>query len=113
MENYFAKMKEYLNMDSELPYDEFDQYFRDYIVYLGENYEGFDQDTTVKARFVASILQINSMDRSKHKGPHAKKFRKMSDKSKLWTDALNYRLLKQGMTQAQIDEANKAVSDAM
>jgi len=111
--NYLAKMKEYLSMDSELPYDEFDQYFQDYIAYLGLNYEGFDQESTVKARFIVSILNVNSVERARSKGPHAKKFKKMGEKSKVWVDALNYRLLKQGMTQDQIDAANQAVSEAM
>lgn len=100
-------------MESELPYDEFSRYFQDYTDYLSNSYEQFDQDTCVKAKFLASILHANSADRSKRKGPLAKKYRKMGEKSKLWTDALNYRLLKTGMSQQEIDQAHKAVSDAM
>lgn len=113
MEEYLAKMKEYLSMDSELPYEDFNQYFQDYVGYLSKSYEEFDQDTCVKAKFITSILHANSDDRSKRKGPLAKKYRKMSEKSKLWTDALNYRLLKTGMSQQEIDQAHKAVSDVM
>lgn len=113
MEAFLAKMKEYLNMDSELPYPEFAEYFQDVISYLNKNYDGFDQDTCIKARFITSILQANSEDRAKHKSPNAKKFKKMTEKTHLWTDAINYRLLKEGMTQEQIDAAIKEISDAM
>jgi len=113
MENYLGKMKEFLNMDSELPYNEFAEYFQDFIGYLNANYDKFDQDSIIKARFIASILNVNSEDRARRKGAEAKKYKKISEKSKFWTDAINYRLRKEGMTQEQIDQANSAISDSM
>lgn len=113
MDDFMAKMKEYLNMEGELPYDEFNAYFQEFTDYLSGNYEQFDQDTSLKARFIASILQINSEERSKRRNPEAKRFKKMSQKSRLWQDAMNYRLIRSGMTQAEIDKANNEISDAM
>ena len=113
MESYLAKMKEYLNMESEIPYPEFSEYFQDYVGYLNANYETFDQEACTNARFIFSILTVNCEDRAKRKGPEAKKYKKMGEKSRLWLDAITLRLKKEGLTPEQIEEANTKISDAM
>ncbi|MDA8443103.1 MAG: hypothetical protein M0Z55_12160 [Peptococcaceae bacterium] len=113
MEEYLAKLKEYLNMETELPFAEFAAFFEEFTAFLGANYEQFDQTTSLNARFVASILEANSQERAKRKTPETKRFKKMAQKSRIWLDAMNYRLLKSGMSQAQIDKANAEISDAM
>ncbi len=113
MEKFMAKMKEYLHMDSELPYEDFNAFYQDFMNYLNSEYQSFDQDTCNKARFISSILYLNAEERAKNKGQNGKKFKKIAEKGKFWADAINYRLLKEGMTQELIDKAYADINEAM
>ncbi|AEF95306.1 hypothetical protein Desca_2479 [Desulfotomaculum nigrificans CO-1-SRB] len=113
MEKYFEKMKEYLNMDSEISYEEFNDYYSQVIAFLNDNYQHLSNDETVKARFILSILVSNSQERAKKYKPLSKKYRKIAEKSNFWAEALTYQLLKRGMTKQQIIQAEKELHDAV
>ncbi|MCR6544328.1 hypothetical protein [Dehalobacterium formicoaceticum] len=112
MEQYFEKMQEYLKMETEISYEEFAAYYADFMEYLNKNYGDMDQETLLKGRFICLILEANSQERSRRKSPEAKKFRKMMEKSNFWAGAIKHRLLNEGMTAGEIDEAQEALHRA-
>ncbi|ATW23660.1 hypothetical protein [Candidatus Formimonas warabiya] len=113
MEDFFEKIKEYLKMDSEISYEEFAAFYSGVMEHLNKNYADLDRDALIKGRFICSILQANSLERSKRKTPEAKKFKKMMEKSQFWAGAIKHRLLKEGMTVSEIEEADKALHEAV
>ncbi|WP_041274749.1 hypothetical protein [Desulforamulus reducens] len=113
MEKYFEKMKEYLNMETEIPYEEFETYFKDVIEFLSKDYLNLAQEETIKGRFILTILMSNSEDRAKRFKNMAKKYKKIYDKSHLWAEALTLRLLKMGMTKDQIIQAEQELNDSI
>lgn len=110
MEKLFEKLKGYLNMDSEISYEEFSAYYEEVLDYFTNNYQNFDTDTLSKGRYIASIINANAVSRAKRKGIYAKKYKKIAEKMNLWTGALNYRLLENGLTQLEIDAAEEEIS---
>ncbi|CCO08192.1 hypothetical protein [Desulforamulus hydrothermalis] len=113
MEKYFEQMKEYLNMDTEIPYEEFEAYYQDVVAFLNSDYLSLNREDAVKGRFIMSILMSNSQDRAKRYKNLAKKYKKIYDKCQLWAEALTIRLLKMGMTKNQIIQAEQALHDAI
>lgn len=113
MEKFFEKMKEYLNMETEIPYDEFEAYYKDVVDFLSKDYEGLNQEETLQGRFILTILMSNSEDRGKRYKNLSKKYKKIYDKTHLWAEALTLRLLKMGLTKDQILEAEKEMNDSI
>lgn len=113
MEKYFEKMKEYLKMDTEISYEEFAEYYGEVTDSLNKSFSELDRDALLKARFICSILQANSKERSRRKTDVAKKYKKMTEKSEFWAGAIRHRLLKDGMTAVEIDEADKALHESV
>ncbi|MGI6066232.1 MAG: hypothetical protein ACOYI2_07045 [Bacillota bacterium] len=109
MESYFAKLQEYLKMDTEISYEEFAGYYEDYLHFLNNNYQQLDKENLIKGRYICTILQANSWERSKRKNSFAKKYKKMAEKTKFWSEAIKYRLEKEGMTASEIEQAEKAL----
>jgi hypothetical protein len=113
LEQHFEKLKEYLNMDTEIPFEEFEAYYKDVIGYLQKNYEPMDHASLIKARYITSIVAANASDRASRKLPQFKKYRKMAEKCEFWSESIKYRLLKEGLTEEQIDEAEQKLSEAI
>lgn len=113
MEKYFEKMKEYLKMETEIPYEEFEAYFQEVIDYLNKEYLTFNQEEALRGRFILSILMSNSQDRSKRYKNLAKKYKKIYEKSNLWAEALTLRLMKMGMTKEQIAQAEREINESI
>lgn len=110
METLLSKMKEYLKMDSEIPFAEFRDYYQQVMDFLQSNYDGLGKDDLITAKFILNIVSSNSKARALKKGSESKKYRKMGEKTSFWSDAINFRLLKEGMTQQAIDEAVERLS---
>lgn len=113
MEKFFDKMKEYLNMDTEISYEEFETYYKEVIDFLSKDYQELNQEDTLKGRFILTILMSNSEDRAKRYKNLAKKYKKIYEKSNLWAEALTLRLIKMGMTKDQIIQAEKDLNDSI
>ena len=113
MDDFYAKIKEYLKMDTEISYEEFADFYTRFMGFLNKDYPDLDRDALIKGRFICSILQANSLERSKRKSPVAKRFKKMSEKSGFWAGAIRHRLLKEGMTGAEIDKADQALHESV
>ncbi|GAB6181667.1 hypothetical protein JCM14036_29860 [Desulfotomaculum defluvii] len=113
MEKYFEKMKEYLGMETEISYEEFEAYYKDVIAFLNNDYLNLEKDDTIKGRFILTILMSNSEDRGKRYKNLSKKYKKIYEKSQLWAEALTLRLLKMGMTKDQIIQAEQELNDSI
>lgn len=113
METYFGQLKEYLKMDTEIPYEEFERYYQEFINFLNDKFQDLNQEELLKGRYISSILQTNSWERSKRKNSYAKKYKKIADKTHFWSDAINHRLLKEGMTQAEIDQSDEEFGNSI
>lgn len=113
MDKLFEKLKEFLHMDTEIPYDEFTEYYKSLIHALNTTFEDMDQDTRLKARYSCSIVQSNADSRGQRSKTNAKAYKKISSKCSFWMDAINYRLIKEGMTQADIDKAIEEINDSI
>lgn len=103
MENYFSKMKEYLQMDTEIPFGEFVEYYDGVMGYLQKKYEGLEKEQLLQTKLIMTVLASNSSMRAQRKGPEAKKYKKMAQKSNFWSEAVNFKLTTSGVTQQAID----------
>lgn len=113
MDKLFEKLKGYLHMDTEIPFDEFSEYYKSLIECLNTTFEEMDQDTRIQARYACSIVQANAESREKREKKNAKAYKKISTKTTFWMNAINFRLIKEGMTQAEIDQAIEVINDSI
>lgn len=113
MEKLFEQLKGYLHMDTEIPFDEFSTFYKSLIETLNSNFEDMDQAMRLKARYACSIVQANADSRAQRSKSNAKAYKKISSKCTFWTDAINFRLLKDGMTQQEIDQATEEINESI
>ncbi|MHB8124126.1 MAG: hypothetical protein ACYDEJ_00555 [Desulfitobacteriaceae bacterium] len=111
MDTLFTKLQEYLQMEEEISFDEFSQYYKNLLHVLNTSFADFNHDECIKVRYICTIVQTNAESRSKSSKINAKAFKKIQSKCGFWVDAINYRLLKEGKTQQEIDEATMAIND--
>jgi hypothetical protein len=110
MDALLDKLKEYLKMDTEIAFEEFNEYYKQMMQELNDHFNEFDQDTCLKAHFICTIVQSNADSRSKHGKAKAKAFKKIAAKCAFWSDAIHFRLIKDGMTETAIEEAIEAIN---
>ena len=72
-----------------------------------------DQDARLKARYICSVVQANAESRSRRDRKNSKAFRKMSEKCIFWINAIDYRLIKEGLAQADIEQAMSEINKNM
>jgi hypothetical protein len=104
VEKLFNKMKEYLNMDAEIPFDEFANYYKELIDNLKENFEQQTVEEHHKGYFILLNLGSNALDRAKRKGTNTKKYKKIAEKSQFWAEAISCKLKASGMTEEEINQ---------
>lgn len=105
VEELYAKMQEYLGMDTEIPLQEFEEYYRKVLHHLTGNFTEMSQDEKIKGKYIVALVESNSAARAKRKGPEMKKYRKMQEKMAFWNGAISYNLKKEGLSEQEIDEA--------
>jgi len=113
MEDKLTKLKEYLQMETEIPYEEFKTYYTSLIDQLNKEYNEMDQATCLKARFICSIVKANAEARSHKNKINGKSFKKMDAKCNFWMEAIDHRLKKEGVTQADIEMAMNEINKEM
>lgn len=111
MEKLLDKLKEYLHMETEIPFDEFSEYYRSLIGELNQKFNDLDNDARVKALYICSIVQSNADARAKGSKVNAKAFKKMSAKCAFWADAIRFNLGKSGMSAEDIEKATAEIND--
>ncbi len=109
MEELLAKMSEYVKMEEELPFPEFQEYYQKVMDYLMKTYQDMLQEDLVKAKGITSILAINAKARALKKDANRKKFAKMGEKAAFWEDAIKAKLVKDGMDAADLDDQVEAL----
>lgn len=112
METLMSKMREYLQMETEIPFAEFKEYYDNVMDYLQKNYNRMDNNELISARFILDIVSNNAKARAARKGPDSKKYKKISEKCTFWSNAINFRLQNDGMTQQEIDEKIEQLNEA-
>jgi len=105
VESILAKMREYLKMETEIAFEEFKDYYEQIMDYLQNSYDGMTDNELFAARFVLDIVSSNSKSRAIRKGPESKKYKKIAEKTSFWSEAIEFRLKKAGMSQHDIDAA--------
>ena len=75
------KMKEYLAMDTEIDFKEFDEYYRKLIEKLNSDYQEMSQEDLLNMRYVLNTVAVNAENRSLRKDKFAKKYRKIQEKN--------------------------------
>lgn len=113
MQDLFEKMKEYLNMDTEISFDEFDGYYKKVTAFLNENWETLNEEDTMHMLFILDNLKSNGEDRSKRKVKEAKKYAKMAQRTEIWANALIGRLREAGLTDEEIGKRYEAIYEAV
>lgn len=110
MEQLYKQIQIYLNMDGEISFEEFTEYYQKVIDTLAEKSEQLQEDDVWKALFITENVMSNADARSKEtKGTQAKKYKKMSQRMQLWAKNLVARLYKLGYTDQQINERFEAM----
>ena len=104
-----AKMGEYVKMETELPFDEFQAFYNDLMAKLQADYQDLTEDELVQAKGMVTITGANAQARSFHKDANRKKFTKMTEKCKLWEDGIALNLRKRGMSADELDEKIQAL----
>ena len=104
MEELFAKMGEFIKMEDELPFADFQAYYQSVMDYLMKNYQDMTTEQLIQAKGITMIMGNNARARAMRKDENRKKFNKMGEKSLFWENAIKLRLTKEGMSEAEIDE---------
>ncbi|MFF0829412.1 hypothetical protein ACFYU8_21665 [Brevibacillus sp. NPDC003359] len=113
MQDLFEKMKEYLNMDTEISFDEFDGYYKKVTAFLNDSWETLNEEDTMIMLFILDNLKSNGEDRSKRKVKEAKKYAKMAQRTEIWANALIGRLREAGLTDEEIGKRYEAIYEAV
>ncbi len=113
MKDFFEKMKEYLNMDSEIPFEEFNDYYTRYIEFLKGNFESLNEEESLEGLLILNSLKSNSEDRAKRKGKEAKKYNKMFERTGIWAGAMFQRLVKLGLSEKEIEARYEALGETV
>lgn len=113
MQELFDKMKEYLNMDTEISFDEFDGYYKQVVEFLNDNWTGLNEDETMHMLFILDNLKSNAEDRAKRKEKEAKKYAKMAQRSEIWANALIKRLRDAGLRDEEISKRYEAIYETV
>jgi len=113
MEALYDKIREYVNMDTEISAEEFFDYYKMVIDKLTSDYDDMTEDDLFRGKMIAAIVSSNAASRAKRKDANAKKFKKAYEKSKFWADAIEYRLKKSGLSEDEISERSAALEKEM
>ncbi len=105
VQQLYVKIHEYLNMDEEISFAEFEQYYKSVIKFFGESSESLQEEDIWKGLFIIENLMSNAKSRaSESKGSQQKKYKKIVDRSTLWAQNFAARLYKLGYSEEQLNE---------
>ncbi|GAE36639.1 hypothetical protein [Halalkalibacter akibai] len=105
MQALYDQIQVYLNMEEEISFKEFSEYYRKVLAELGEVQESLDEEGVWKALFIVENVMSNAEGRAKEgRGSESKKYAKMADRLQLWAKNLAARLGQAGYTEEDISE---------
>jgi hypothetical protein len=110
METIKAKLKEYLAMEHELDFNEFNEYYNTIMAELNEHYQEFKEDALLDMRYVLNTVAVNAQMWGSRKSQNSKKYKKIHEKTKFWAEAITYKLKKEfGYDNDKIDAADEKI----
>jgi hypothetical protein len=95
-------MKEYVKMEEQISSEEFLAYYKQVMDKLQLDFEQLTENELFQAKIITTIMSGNAASRQKKKGADVKKFRKIGEKTKFWEKAIEYKLKKSGLSEADI-----------
>ncbi|ARK31370.1 hypothetical protein [Halalkalibacter krulwichiae] len=105
MQALYDQIQVYLNMEEEISFKEFSEYYRKVLAELGEVHESLDEEGVWKSLFIVENVMSNAEGRAKEKrGSESKKYAKMAQRLELWAKNLASRLGQAGYTEEDISE---------
>jgi len=113
MNHLFDKMKEYLNMDTEISFEEFDQYYKEVVAFLNEQWDKLNEEDTMNMLFILDNLKSNSEDRAKRREKEAKKYKKIFERTDIWVKAMFKRMKDFGWSEEQIGKRYEEIYEAV
>ena len=114
MEAIVNTLKGYLSMDTEIEFSEFQDYFKEIIDYLGKNYQDLEEGQLLQFRYILNTVDANADARAARKDGNMKKYRKIADKCKFWSNAIKLKLSNEfGYDQDKLEEADARIDEAM
>lgn len=102
IESLKQKMSEYTKMTDQLPFAEFNEYYRQLTGFLQSDYHLLSVDDLVIAVAICRIVGTNARLRGVHSDPNKKKFIKMAEKSEFWRNAITTRLKTEGISEEDL-----------
>ncbi|TSB45367.1 hypothetical protein [Alkalicoccobacillus porphyridii] len=105
MQELYDQIQVYLNMEDEIPFKEFQSFYKKVIDFLAENAEDLDEESLWKALFVVENVISNAEGRANDtRGGEAKKYAKMASRLQLWAKNFGARLGRAGYTEDDIND---------
>lgn len=105
MQQLYGKIHEYLNMDEEITFEEFDQFYKQVLKHFSEKAEDLAEEDVWKGLFIVENIMSNAENRIKEeKGAKQKKYKKMKERASLWAQNFAGKLYKLGYTEEQLNE---------
>jgi hypothetical protein len=105
MQALYDQIQVYLNMDEEISFKEFSEFYRQVTTELGDVHETLDEEGVWKSLFIVENIMSNAEGRANStKGSEAKKYAKMAQRLQLWAKNLATRLGQAGYTEEDISE---------
>ncbi|WP_017727043.1 hypothetical protein [Halalkalibacterium ligniniphilum] len=105
MQELYEQIQVYLNMDEEISFKEFNDFYKKVLDRLGETHETLEEEMVWKSLFIVENVMSNANGRAKEtRGSEAKKYQKMAQRLQLWSNNLGARLAKAGYTEEDVNE---------
>ncbi|MBB6448950.1 hypothetical protein HNR44_000899 [Geomicrobium halophilum] len=106
MNELYKQVQIYLNMEGEIDFKEFQQYYKKVMDFLQEQGHDLEEEQIWQGLLVVESIASNSENRykEKRKGPEAKKYKRMRQRGKLWAQNFTKRLQSLGYSDEQINE---------
>ncbi|SDI30929.1 hypothetical protein [Natribacillus halophilus] len=106
MDELYREVQVLLNMEGEIDFKDFQDYYKRVMDYLQEHGQDLEEEQIWKGLLVVESLSSNSQSRYREhrKGKEAKKYKRMRQRAKLWAQNFTKRLQSMGYSDEQINE---------
>lgn len=111
MEQLYNQIQVYLNMDEEISFEEFSDYYKKVIDTLSAKNNEFNEDEIWKGLFITESVMSNAKARAQEvkNAQMKKKYKKMGQRTELWAKNFVSRLYKLGYKDDEINERFEAM----
>lgn len=106
MQELYKEIHTYLNMEEEIPFKDFDAFYKRVIKHFNDHATDFEEEDLWKALFISENVMSNAEGRAKDtKAPKLKKkYQKIAQRLTLWAQNFATRLAQLGYNQDQMNE---------